>query len=1201
MKKRVIIFIAIVFVISNCFAQGTSEESSAKKKEKIKLEEPANLSANAINDQYISLKWEDNCNIEKGYKIERKDSGGDYKVIATLKKNSTSYVDEGLSFGKKYTYRVFCYLGETNSGYSKKVTIYTIFPGPREFIVSIINDQSVKLNWIDDCSFEEGFIIERAEQKGEFTEIVKTSPNIVHYRDEGLSSGVKYTYRIYAFTSLNKSEYSNKVTLTTEFPCPTALATKAIDDQTIRLTWKDMSDFEQGFRIERKEAEGEYSQVAEVTPNATYYINSGLTSGKVYFYRIKAFSPVNESDYSNEVSIKTEFPVPQKLRITLIDDQSLTVYWEDKNTFVESYKLERKEEEGEFILITELGKSKRSFIDKGLTLGVPYTYRIKGISALNESAYSSEITDKTVFPGPGNLYYEEINDQSLKLFWDDNCKFEEGFQLERKEEGGEYEKIADIPSNTTSYQDNGLTYGITYYYRTVAVTSASVSPYSNEISAHTIFPEPSYLSAVVVNDQSIKISWVDNCIFDEGFQLERKDDDCEFNVIATLEEKVTSFLDEGLRYKIKYVYRVASITKLNISLYSNAVPVTTIFPGPTFLTAEVVDDHTVALYWEDNCEFEKGYKLEKKMGEDEFSLITTLNESITSYTDTGLLSGRTFVYRVYAYSSLNESDYSNFEQIETRFPKPTELNATIVGDCEIKLTWVDNCFFEDGYQIERGTNGNDFTEIGRTTSNVISYNDKELRYGTEYFYRIKGFTSVNSSDYSDVIKKTMIIDIPVNISLRIVGDEKIKISWEDNYSIEDGFKIERRTADTGFELYTTIPANTTFFVDSDTKIHEKYFYRLYCYVNQNRSEYSDEINGVCHYGKLRVPEDFPKIQEAIDSAIDGNLVIVQPGTYKENIYFKGKSITVCSQFFITGESSYISRTIIDGNRNGSVVSFENAEDSKSILTGFTITNGSGNDAMGGGLFIYHASPTIQHCAVIDNNAGKLGGGIYLYNSNPVIEDVVISGNSSVDRTSGYGGGIYLTKSNPKMTRMKIISNTASEFGGGVYIYDSNPEIKNCIISGNKVNGVKYGYGGGIYSQYSHPVFENLTIYGNSALSGGGIFCNRASDASLINSILWNNSPQQICFHEFGDIKLTIKYTNIEALEEDGIKTNNNGTIFMRQGVISSTPMFEKPESNNFKLQSGSPCIDSGDPSDKFKDADDSTNDLGAHGGPNGTW
>ncbi len=53
--------------------------------------------------------------------------------------------------------------------------------------------------------------------------------------------------------------------------------------------------------------------------------------------------------------------------------------------------------------------------------------------------------------------------------------------------------------------------------------------------------------------------------------------------------------------------------------------------------------------------------------------------------------------------------------------------------------------------------------------------------------------------------------------------------------------------------------------------------------------------------------------------------------------------------------------------------------------------------------------------------------------------------------------------------------------------------------------------------------------------------------------------------------------------------------------MNLNPMFEKPELNNFKLQSDSPCIDSGNPSEEYKDADGSANDIGAYGGPNGTW
>ncbi|MCK4695496.1 MAG: hypothetical protein KAT74_07025, partial [Candidatus Cloacimonetes bacterium] len=83
-----------------------------------------------------------------------------------------------------------------------------------------------------------------------------------------------------------------------------------------------------------------------------------------------------------------------------------------------------------------------------------------------------------------------------------------------------------------------------------------------------------------------------------------------------------------------------------------------------------------------------------------------------------------------------------------------------------------------------------------------------------------------------------------------------------------------------------------------------------------------------------------------------NTVLVQPGTYVENINFNGKSITVGSLFLTTQDTSYISSTIIDGNDNGSVVTFESQEDSTTVLSGFTITNGLASDSplnKGGGI------------------------------------------------------------------------------------------------------------------------------------------------------------------------------------------------------------------------------------------------------------
>ena len=108
---------------------------------------------------------------------------------------------------------------------------------------------------------------------------------------------------------------------------------------------------------------------------------------------------------------------------------------------------------------------------------------------------------------------------------------------------------------------------------------------------------------------------------------------------------------------------------------------------------------------------------------------------------------------------------------------------------------------------------------------------------------------------------------------------------------------------------------------------------------------------------LNVPSvKYPTIQAGIDSSVNGDTVLVQPGTYIENINFKGKRIVVGSMFIMSGDTSFISKTVIDGDSKNSVVRFESEEDSTSILNGFTIRNGMSD--VGGGIYCAVSHPKL---------------------------------------------------------------------------------------------------------------------------------------------------------------------------------------------------------------------------------------------------
>jgi hypothetical protein len=150
---------------------------------------------------------------------------------------------------------------------------------------------------------------------------------------------------------------------------------------------------------------------------------------------------------------------------------------------------------------------------------------------------------------------------------------------------------------------------------------------------------------------------------------------------------------------------------------------------------------------------------------------------------------------------------------------------------------------------------------------------------------------------------------------------------------------------------------------------------------------------------IHVPADQPTIQAGIDAAGEGDTVLVQPGTYIENVVLNGKNIIVASLFLTTQDTSYISQTLIDGNKNGPVLYIQGC-DTSAFICGFTITNG---ESMEGAGVDCSANITLENLLIVGNRAvepgwgmeGGWGGGLRI-NGCPILRNIIISGNNATD-------------------------------------------------------------------------------------------------------------------------------------------------------------------------------------------------------------
>jgi len=276
------------------------------------LNSPSGLSVSVNTASAIELKWTDNSQDETGFEIWRYTSGSStYALYATVDRNITTYTDTFVQTGVQYYYMVRAYAAEENlySSFSNTATTGAgLISPPSGLDYTYISGTQIQLHWTDTSDNESGFKLEwKIGESGTWSVMAWLSANTSNYNVYNLNTYTKYYFRVRAYNYAgNADSLSEEIPVSTSKPAaPTDLKAIALSSSRVRITWKDLSDSEEGFRILRKPANAYgYIAIANVGRDAVSYTDNSLLPNTEYYYKVVSYNATGSSE-SSETEVKT--------------------------------------------------------------------------------------------------------------------------------------------------------------------------------------------------------------------------------------------------------------------------------------------------------------------------------------------------------------------------------------------------------------------------------------------------------------------------------------------------------------------------------------------------------------------------------------------------------------------------------------------------------------------------------------------------------------------------------------------------------------------------------------------------------------------------------------------------------------------------------------------------------------------------------
>ena len=495
----------------------------------------------------------------------------------------------------------------------------------------------------------------------------------------------------------------------------------------VNISWSSVENTA-GYKIYRSGIDGEYEEIADVRGFAeNSYIDTTANSGTEYKYLIKAYNAFNEGEPSEESSV-VYLSQPTLTKAGSVYG-GIELIW-DKCQDAEGYIVYRKNGDTDEVVAEIQDDDTCIFLDENVKNNKKYKYTVVAHKGIYRSSFSYK-TSKVYITAP-TLKKASVYDGYVKVYWE-KTKTADKYRIYRKTAETEWEYLDTVSKNVSSFKDKTVKNGEKFTYTVRAIDGKQHSGYDRKGVIAKYVSTPEKVTLKNYYSDSIRVKW--NKVSGAKEYLVYRKDTKNKDWIKLDEVTSTQFRDYETVNGRTYTYAVRAIGENGgKSAYLKDIKITALkSPSEVKLNSA---PNGVKISWT-KMTSGTGYRVYKKLkGDSDWDLVAKItSNSTTSYTDTKVKNGKTYVYTVRQVKGSTLGSYSS-KGYTIKYVVPPKVNAEH-SPKGIVLNW-DKAVVGSGYQVQRKADGEkSWKTISTITSlSKLTYTDSKPVYGKKNNYRI---------------------------------------------------------------------------------------------------------------------------------------------------------------------------------------------------------------------------------------------------------------------------------------------------------------------------------------------------------------------------------------------------------------------------------------------------------------------------------